>query len=40
LPPEIGTFQSAVRFLQDRARLDGIFTDHPDQVINSLQYSG
>ena len=35
LPPETGTIQDAVRFLNDQARLDGVFTDHPDQVIQA-----
>ena len=33
LPPEIGTIQDAVHLLKDQARLDGVFTDHPDQVL-------
>ena len=37
LPPEIGTMRNAVLFLRGRAGLDGVFTDHPDQVIEALQ---
>ena len=40
LPPEIGDMLSAVQFLRDRAGLDGVFTDHPDQVIQSIQQLG
>jgi glycerophosphoryl diester phosphodiesterase len=36
LPSEIGTMQDSVRFLKDQARLDGVFTDHPDQVLQAL----
>jgi glycerophosphoryl diester phosphodiesterase len=36
LPPGIGTLQTAVLFLRDRAGLDGVFTDHPDQVIEAI----
>ena len=36
LPLESGTMQDAVRFLKDQVRLDGIFTDHPDQVLKTL----
>jgi glycerophosphoryl diester phosphodiesterase len=36
LPPESGTIQDAVHFLKDQVHLDGIFTDHPDQVVHSL----
>jgi glycerophosphoryl diester phosphodiesterase len=35
LPPGIGTLHTAVPFLRDRAGLDGVFTDHPDQVIEA-----
>jgi len=31
-----GTIQDAVHFLKNQAQLDGIFTDHPDQVVQSL----
>jgi len=40
LPPEIGSMQSAVHLLKDQARLDGVFTDHPDQVIKAIQETG
>ena len=33
---EVGTIQDAVDFLKNQAQLDGIFTDHPDQVVQSL----
>ena len=36
LPLETATMQDAVHFLADQARLDGVFTDHPDQVVQSL----
>ena len=36
LPPESGAMQNAVHFLKDQVHLDGIFTDHPDQVVHSL----
>jgi len=36
LPPETGTIQDAVLFLKDQVHLDGIFTDHPDQVLQTL----
>jgi len=36
LPLETGTMQNAVHFLADQVRLDGVFTDHPDQVVQSL----
>jgi len=36
LPSGSGTMQDAVRFLKDQVHLDGIFTDHPDQVVHSL----
>jgi glycerophosphoryl diester phosphodiesterase len=36
LPLETGTIQDAVLFLKDQARLDGVFTDHPDQVLQAL----
>jgi hypothetical protein len=28
--------QEAVHFLTDQVRLDGVFTDHPDQVVQAL----
>jgi len=37
LPPNAGTLRHAVRILAEEARLDGVFTDHPDQVIRLLQ---
>jgi glycerophosphoryl diester phosphodiesterase len=36
LPPEIESMQEAVHFLTDQVRLDGVFTDHPDQVVQAL----
>ena len=36
LPLETATMQDAVHFLVDQVRLDGVFTDHPDQVVQSL----
>ena len=36
LPLETATMQDAVHFLADQVRLDGVFTDHPDQVVQSL----
>ena len=36
LPLETATMQDAVHFLADQAQLDGVFTDHPDQVVQSL----
>jgi glycerophosphoryl diester phosphodiesterase len=37
LPLKNGTLQAAVRFLRDRAGLDGVFTDHPDQVVQAIE---
>ena len=37
LPPEIGGIQNAARFLANQVGLDGVFTDHPDQVIQALK---
>jgi glycerophosphoryl diester phosphodiesterase len=37
LPLEAGTMQNTVNFLKVRTRLDGVFTDHPDQVLQSIQ---
>lgn len=39
LPPAIG-MREAVRLLVEEARLDGVFTDHPDQVIQQLREIG
>lgn len=36
LPPGIDGMQQAVRLLVEDVRLDGVFTDHPDQVIRCL----
>jgi len=36
LPPALGSLPEAVRLLVEEARLDGVFTDHPDQVIRCL----
>jgi glycerophosphoryl diester phosphodiesterase len=36
LPPGVGSMANAVRILVDQAGLDGVFTDHPDQVIAHL----
>jgi glycerophosphoryl diester phosphodiesterase len=36
LPPGVGSMANAVRILVDQAGLDGVFTDHPDQVIAQL----
>ncbi len=36
LPEEIGGMANATRFLARRVGLDGVFTDHPDQVIRAL----
>lgn len=33
LPAEIGDMTAAVELLSDRLGIDGVFTDHPDQVI-------
>jgi glycerophosphoryl diester phosphodiesterase len=37
LPPRAGTLANAVHVLAHEARLDGVFTDHPDQVLLHLQ---
>jgi len=37
LPPNAETLGHAVRILAEEARLDGVFTDHPDQVIRLLR---
>ncbi|MGK2926822.1 MAG: glycerophosphodiester phosphodiesterase [Lysobacterales bacterium] len=36
LPPALGSMPEAVRVLVEEVQLDGVFTDHPDQVIASL----
>lgn len=36
LPDGAGPFDDVVRFLVDRAGLDGVFADHPDRVISAL----
>jgi glycerophosphoryl diester phosphodiesterase len=36
LPEEIGGMANATRFLARKVGLDGVFTDHPDQVISAL----
>jgi glycerophosphoryl diester phosphodiesterase len=36
LPPGVGSMANAVRILVDQAGLDGVFTDHPDQVLQYL----
>ena len=36
LPAEIGGIGNASRFLLHNVGLDGVFTDHPDQVIRAL----
>jgi glycerophosphoryl diester phosphodiesterase len=35
LPVEIGGMENAARFLANQVGLDGVFTDHPDQVIRA-----
>jgi len=40
LPPPVGTIADAVRILVDQADLDGVFTDHPDQVLQHLPARG
>ena len=37
LPLKNGSLETAVRFLRDRAGLDGVFTDHPDQVSQAIE---
>jgi glycerophosphoryl diester phosphodiesterase len=37
LPPQFGGMEQAVRLLAEDAKLDGVFTDHPDQVIRCLR---
>ena len=36
LPPRAGTVENAVRVLAGEVGLDGVFTDHPDQVLQHL----
>ena len=36
LPDEIGGMQSAVDLLINRVGIDGVFTDHPDQVLSQI----
>jgi glycerophosphoryl diester phosphodiesterase len=36
LPLDTGDIRHAVHFLRDQAQLDGVFTDYPDQVVQSL----
>ena len=36
LPPGSEDIREAVKQLQTKARLDGVFTDHPDQVLRAL----
>jgi glycerophosphoryl diester phosphodiesterase len=40
LPDGAGSFGEVVRRLAGEVGLDGVFTDHPDQVINSLGAGG
>lgn len=37
LPPALGGLSETVRLLVEDVKLDGVFTDHPDQVIASLR---
>ena len=37
LPAELGGMSTAVKMLLDQTGLDGVFTDHPDQVIEILK---
>ena len=37
LPHQAGTLANALRVLTDEVGLDGVFTDHPDQVIEHLR---
>jgi glycerophosphoryl diester phosphodiesterase len=37
LPPAVGAIRDAVRILVEQVGLDGVFTDHPDQVIQAIQ---
>lgn len=37
LPGSIGSIDEAMYILRERLGLDGVFTDHPDRVINYLQ---
>lgn len=36
LPPGMGSLHDTASFLKDKVGLDGIFTDHPDQVIEAI----
>jgi glycerophosphoryl diester phosphodiesterase len=40
LPAGVGSMANAVRILVDQAGLDGVFTDHPDQVLRYLAAPG
>jgi glycerophosphoryl diester phosphodiesterase len=40
LPDSIETIEKAMFFLQEQLGLDGVFSDHPDRVIRSLQHPG
>jgi glycerophosphoryl diester phosphodiesterase len=37
LPVKNLTLETAVHFLRDQAGLDGVFTDHPDQVVKAIR---
>jgi glycerophosphoryl diester phosphodiesterase len=37
LPAEIGGIENAAQFLANQVGLDGVFTDHPDQVIRACR---
>jgi glycerophosphoryl diester phosphodiesterase len=37
LPVKKLTLETAVHFLRDQAGLDGVFTDHPDQVVKAIR---
>jgi glycerophosphoryl diester phosphodiesterase len=37
LPPELDGMSAAVKIVLDQTGLDGVFTDHPDQVVEFLQ---
>lgn len=40
LPPGIESIEATVPFLRDRAGLDGVFTDHPDRVVQAVESEG
>ena len=40
LPAELGTIEAAMELLAAQPRLDGVFTDHPDQVRHYLESKG